>query len=308
MNGGKGVKGKISFWMIGVAFCLNLMTGGVQSKEAETATLDDQQQLVWTLKTGMLQPESVIYDRRHDVFYVSNMGGGPLEKNQLGYISKVSSRGELIEAVWLGALDAPKGMAIVNERLYVSDIDRVVVINTETVSVVKQYPVPQAKSLNDVTADEQGNVYVSDVFDNTIYRIADNAISPWLQDEKLEFPNGLTVVAGHLIVAAWGVPTDGFTTKVPGHLKRVGLATGKIESLGSGTPLGNLDGVEPTASGDYLVTDWMKGVLFKVNDQGEAVKQLQLTQGMADMGYVKERQLVLLPMMLDNEVRAYQLH
>lgn len=75
-------------------------------------------------------PESVVYAPKHDILFVSNIDGKPDQKDQKGFISKVSlSNGSITELNWLTGLDAPKGMAIYNNsKLYVSDITDLVEI------------------------------------------------------------------------------------------------------------------------------------------------------------------------------------
>jgi hypothetical protein len=87
-------------------------------------------------------------------------------------------------------------------------------------------------------------------------------LSLLLQDDALDNPNGLLVEDERLVVASWGKMAPDFSTKVPGHMKAVDLATKKVSALGDSTPVGNFDGVEPDGKGGYLVTDWVSGGLF----------------------------------------------
>jgi sugar lactone lactonase YvrE len=81
-------------------------------------------------------------------------------------------------------------------------------------------------------------------------------------------------------MGAWGVMTEGFSTRVPGHLKTISLRDKKIKSLGSGAPAGNLDGVEADGHDAYFVTDWMAGKLYRIHPGGEADLLLPLGQGL----------------------------
>ena len=75
-------------------------------------------------------PESVLYDPKEDVYLVSNINGGPSAADNNGFISRVSPDGSKVELKWIEAgkkgvkLDAPKGIAIVGDTLYVADITR----------------------------------------------------------------------------------------------------------------------------------------------------------------------------------------
>lgn len=255
---------------------------------------------------GFKNPESVIYDAKRKVLYVSNINGNPPDKDGNGFISRVSPDGKLLDAEWIKDLSAPKGLAIYRDRLYVTDIDALVEIDLNKGVIRKKYHAAQAKFLNDAAVDGQGRVYVSDMLDDAIYRLADGKFELWLKDSKLESPNGLYAERGRLVMGAWGVMTEGFSTQVSGHLKTISLRDKKIESLGSGTPAGNLDGVESNGHGAYFVTDWMAGKLFLIKPSGDAVELLKLEQGSADLTYIKDKKLLIIPMMSSHKLIAYK--
>ncbi len=265
--------------------------------------------LLWATETSELKtPESVIYDLKRNVLYVSNINGSPMEKDGNGFITKLSTDGNLIDLKWAsGDLSAPKGMAIANDHLFVTDISRVVEIDLEDGKLIKTYPVAEAVFLNDAVADNEGNVYISDMMTDSIYRIKNGMIELWLKSEKLASPNGLAIDQDKLIVGSWGVMDgEGFATTIPGHLLIVSLYTKEISDLGNANPVGNLDGVEITANGDFLVTDWMAGTLFRIDRQGHAETLANLNQGSADLEYIQEKNLLLIPMMKDHKIVAYR--
>jgi sugar lactone lactonase YvrE len=261
---------------------------------------------VWEA-TGLMAPESAVYNATSNILYVSNINGGPMDRDGNGFISKLSLDGKVVEAQWVTGLNAPKGMVLHGERLYVSDLNRLVAIQVKTGRIVASYLAPNAIFLNDVTVDGAGRIYVSDMMDDAIYRLDGNVFELWLKSPALENPNGLKVEGDELRVAAWGVMTDGFATKVPGHLKSVSIQSKAITSLGSGTPVGNLDGLEPDGRGNYLVTDWMAGGLYRIAPTGEAELLLDLNQGSADLLVLDARRLAIIPMMMDGTVRAYKI-
>lgn len=272
----------------------------------------EEQRIVqqWESSTGELQgPESVVYDAKRKVLYVSNVNGKPLEKVENGFISRVSAEdGKILELKWFAdQLWAPKGMAIADDHLFVADISKVVEVDLETASLVNTYPVVDAVFLNDVAADADGYVYISDMKTDKIHRLKDGEIQTWVSTQKLASPNGLTVVNDQLVVGTWGMMDgEGFETSTPGHLLSISLCKGEIVDVGSAEPVGNLDGVEQTRQGNFLVTDWMVGKLFLITDQGEVETLLELTQGSADIEYIQETGLLLIPMMLDNKLLAYK--
>jgi len=264
-----------------------------------------QLQLVWET-LGFNNPESVIYDPSNDVLFVSNVNGSPTEKDGNGYISKVLLDGTILSKKWVIGLNAPKGLAIYEGTLYVSDIDTLVAIDIASATISNSYQVDDAKFLNDVAADKDGKIFVSDMVLNRIHCLCDGQFIIWLESPELENPNGLHTEGDHLILGAWGVMTEGFTTEVPGHLKSISISDKSITSLG-GAPIGNLDGVESDGMGGYYVTDWMTGKLFQINKSGDAKLLLELEQGMADHEVILEKNLIILPMLNSNKVLAYKI-
>ncbi len=260
-------------------------------------------QPAWQTAAIFEGPESVVFDEKRKTLYVSNVNGQATEENGSGYLSQISLTGDLIKQHWVDGLDAPKGMAIFGDKLYVADIKQLVEIDISTGKISQRYPAADAVFLNDVAADNKGNIYVSDMLTDQIYRLADGEFSSWIKDPLLEFPNGLLVEGDHLIVGSWGVITDGFATETPGHLKTISLNDKTITSLGNGSPAGNLDGVESDGKGNYYVTDWMRGALLHITPTGESHTLIVFKQGSADHEVVDN--LIIVPMMLDGSVWAY---
>lgn len=261
---------------------------------------------LWEVSDGLANPESVLPDIGSGVLYVSNVNGKPDEKNGKGFISKVSVDGKIIDLKWGSGLNGPKGLALADGKLYVADIDKLVELDTKDGKILKRYPAKDAKFLNDVAADQNGNVYVSDTMTDTIWRLSDGRFEVWLQDAKLEHPNGLLVEGNQLRVAAWGVMTDGFATKVPGHLLTVDLDTKVISGMADSKPFGNLDGLEPLGGGNYVISDWMAGNVMTYGPDGKAQTILELGKGAADVGYAASSNTLYVPQMLKSTLRAYK--
>lgn len=261
--------------------------------------------LAWESSTGFAQPESVVYDSDRNQLYVSNMQGGFLEKDGNGYLSKVDMTGKVITEKWIEGLNAPKGLAIVAARLYITDIDELVEVDLEYDKIEKRFPAPGAKFLNDIAIDANGNVYVSDTLDNKIYRLKDGELKVWAEGSELNSPNGLFAEADRLVVGTWGDPEADFSTKVPGTMKAVSLEGAKVSKLGKGSPIGNLDGVEADGTGKYWVTDWSAGKLFKIDAKGVVQEILSLGQGSADLEFVAEQGLLIIPVMSQSKLVAY---
>jgi hypothetical protein len=262
---------------------------------------------VWQA-TGLKTPESALPDPTATFAYVSNINGKPLDKDGNGFISKVSLKdGKVLALEWAKGLDAPKGLALANGRLYVSDIDKLVEIDPESGKILARYDAPGSVFLNDVTAAPDGTVYVSDSSTSTIWRLTGGKLEKWLDGPQLKFPNGIHVTGDKLIIAAWGAPGTSALKSEPANLLEVSIPDKTVRDLGDGKPIGNLDGLEPLDGTGYLVTDWVAGALYRVDVSGKADLWLKLTQGTADIGYVPAQHLLLIPMMMDDKLVAYKL-
>ena len=262
---------------------------------------------VWSLD-GFQAPESALLDTEHNVLYVSNVAGEANAKDGVGFISKVSLDGKMQEAEWVKGLNAPKGLVMHGDKLYVSDVDELVEIDVNSGAITNTYNAEGAQFLNDTAVDSNGRVFVSDMLTDSIYVLQDGKLSVWLQDAALMHPNGIRVEDGRLIVAAWGkdIQPD-FSTKEPGRLLAVDLNTKELTAIGSGEPVGNLDGVEPDGAGNWIVTDWVAGTLYRIHPDGTSDQLMDLNQGSADLEFVDTEKLVIIPMMMDGKVTAHRI-
>ncbi|MES2683583.1 MAG: hypothetical protein V4650_08705 [Pseudomonadota bacterium] len=260
---------------------------------------------VWKTE-GFANPESVVYSSLQKVLYVSNVNGAPDAKDGNGFISQVGLDGKVIQRQWLKGLNAPKGLGYIRGYLYVSDLDELLEIDTGNKRITRRFKAAGAKFLNDVVVTPRGTVFVSDMLTNTIWRLQGDAFTPWLQSDALEMPNGLAWDGGKLQVASWGIGMKpDFSTDTTGYLKTVDTETKAITARFAPIPLGNLDGLVADGKGGYVVTDYMRGNVFKIGSDGQPNLWLQLTQGTADIGAAPG--LIVLPQMSENTVSAYPL-
>src|SRR6266496_4562221 len=87
---------------------------------------------------GFLTPESVLHDTAQDIYFVSNINGSPTAKDNNGFISRLRPDGavenlKFIEGGKNGVtLNAPKGLALLGDTLWVADIDAVRAFNAKT--------------------------------------------------------------------------------------------------------------------------------------------------------------------------------
>lgn len=122
--------------------------------------------------TGLASPESVVSGKGR--YFVSNIGGKlNAEKDGDGFISELSANGRLKIAHFLpignDRLNAPKGMSIVGDVLYVADIDRVVGFSLSSRRQIVEHPVPgKVTFLNDLVSVDDHTLLLSDTFGNRV--------------------------------------------------------------------------------------------------------------------------------------------
>ena len=257
--------------------------------------------------TGLENPESVIYDPQQKAFYVSNVAGSPTDKDGNGYISKLDENGKVVEQKWVTGFNAPKGMGIHNNKLYVADIDQVGVVDIASGNIEKMIPAEGATFLNDVAVSANGDVFISDTFEgNSIYRISNGNIEMWLQSEQLDFPNGLFVKGNDLIVSSWGKITNPqtFETAVKGKVIKVSLNDKKISDLSKSFVNG--DGLAAYKNG-FIVSDWIAGKIYFVDNKGTTKEIGAYNMGTADLTLVTEKNTLVIPQMSEGKILAFKL-
>lgn len=249
----------------------------------------------WSTPSDLDVPESVIYDEEREALYVSNIDGEPLEKNGEGYLSKLTLEGEIGDLKWITGLNAPKGMALYKDTLYVSDIDRLVAVSMKHGKVVAEYPEANAEFLNDVTISPDGQVFVSDMKRARIHVLENGKLKTWKEGEDLQKVNGLYWHKGTLYA--------GTADRILAIDPKARTATTVVE----GTP--SVDGLIAGVKGGFLFSDWKGRVFF--SEPGGEPSTLSDTRddgrNAADIGYIHDEGRVLVPTFFDNRVFAYDI-
>lgn len=253
---------------------------------------------MWETDTLMTTSESVLYDKKHDRIYVSNINGDPSDKDGNGFISSLTPDGKALELYFFsGYLDAPKGMALKGDKLYVSNIDQLVEIDVKTRFPSATWKIDTAKFLNDVAVGPNGTIYFSDSRTNTIYSLKDKKINVFLHSSQLNGPNGISVTDTVMYV----------TTMNGGQVLKINMDDKSINEMATGIGAG--DGIVPIGDGRFLASSW-SGKVFLIEKDG-STKTLINTEvdkiNAADIEYVQDQNMLLVPTFRGNRVVAYKL-
>src|SRR5882672_3047008 len=268
---------------------------------------------------GFSTPESVLHDSVQDIYFVSNINGSPTAKDNNGFISRVRPDGavenlKFIEGGRAGVtLNAPKGLAILWDTLWVADIDVVRAFNARTGAAVDSVKLDSAGAvfLNDVAIATTGAIYITDTgirFDDVgnvlhpgpdrIFRVApsrDRKVTVAARGDTLGRPNGITIdaVGKRFIVVSFGAKT--VLAWKPGDRAPSVIARGP----------GGFDGVEMVGT-RMLVSSWADSTVSSY-ETGQEVKLPSGVPRPADIGYDAKRSRVLIPLFTASRVEIWQL-
>jgi hypothetical protein len=255
---------------------------------------------------GMDAPESAYVDPGSGDVFVSLIGGMPTDKDGNGMIARLGIDGSVKAPTWITGLNAPKGLRSHQGTLWVSDIDEVLGIDIKSGKVTSKTRIEGAQFLNDVAIGSDGTVYISDMLGNKIYTLRSGKAAVFAEGEDLENPNGLLVEGNSLVVGGWGKPEADFTTKVPGRLYKINLKT-KAKSYITPAPAANIDGIESDGKGNYIISDYLAGKIYRVSSDGKMETVTTFAPSTADIGFAADRNLLIIPHMNEDKVTAYDL-
>jgi hypothetical protein len=279
---------------------------------AAAAPAQAQKAVSDTTVGGFPFPESVGCDARNNVLYVSQFVSElkPAEKDGKGRISKVSLEGKMLEEQFLPAqgevLNKPKGIWVVGNRLWVTDIDVVWIFDTKT-KKGRKLELPGAQFANDPTVS--GKVlYVSDNRGDALFKV-----------EPADFLNAKAEPKVTRVASGQSINPNGLYPGRDGSILMVGFAgpdeprgiyslgrDGKVTTLAK--DLGHLDGLY-RARGRLIITDWTSGSLLSWSARGGKRTLASDFKGPADFCVVPDEQgmTVIVPDLVKSELRFIRL-
>lgn len=290
----------------GLSIALAILTACQKQEQSAAAASDSAISVVDSFKT----PESVLYDSAADVYLVSNINGSPLAKDDNGFIARVSPEGRVVALHWIdGAsdsvtLNAPKGMAIKGDTIFVADIDAVRLFDRRTGRQLGSRAVRGATFLNDITVGPDGTVYFTDSGlkagtsgfassgTDAVYRFdaSGNALAI-IRGDSLGRPNGIVVDESGAFVVTFG-------TGEAYHLD----ANGQRSSFPK-PPHGQLDGIVQVPGGPFYVSSWEDSSVMSVTPPNDMyMMTVHGVASPADIGYDSRRHRLLIPSFLGNRI------
>ncbi len=279
------------------ALILFLLSGSLTLMAQDNFFQSGKLKKIWVAK-GLSVPECVLPVYEEGILYVSNLGSdNSNEKENNGFISILGIDGSIKNLTWCSNLNSPKGMALYNGYLYVTEVDRVSKIDISSGEKVKSFPVEGAIFLNDIAVSGSGVFYITDSRTGTVHRLKNDTVSVLIKSDLFPFPNGIIPVDNKILVGTGKnvISINPETLEVRECL----LSTGSVDGLVM---------IEP---GVFIFSDWPGKIHFMKKD-GE--KELLLdtsaseTAKTADFGYIANIRRLYVPTFYDNSVVCYELN
>lgn len=265
------------------------------STAGESSTPPITLQKHWETDTVLRAPESVLWDAAQEILYVSNINGDGVAHDDNGFISQLGPDGKIINLHWVNGLDAPKGIGMYGGELYAADIDSLVIIDMKAAKIKSKIHVPGSVFLNDVAVDDQGNVYISDTRQGKVFRYRDGKVSEYLSSPEVKGANGLLVWKNKL----WIDAADGIYN-YDAAAKKFNLFCKEVTGG---------DGLTVVNDNELIASRWI-GEVYYIHQDGSAKKILDTRadkQNTADLYFLKDSSLLIIPTFNGNRVTAYRL-
>lgn len=239
---------------------------------------------------GLATPESVVQGELGDI-YVSEING--FNQDGDGTIKRIDANGKI--SIFAKGMDDPKGLALMNGKLYVADKTRILEVtkngNWQVYTPETAFPfTPQF--LNDLESDSNGNLYVSDSGDlkagGAIYKISKEGHVTTVVDRSnpaVLAPNGLLLEGRNQLLSV---------DFASGILYRINLDSGKMSTVAKG--FGGGDGIIKTRAGNIYVSDWKNGNIYLAS-AGKAKTIKSHYKSPADIALTVDGKFIIVPVM-----------
>jgi hypothetical protein len=193
-------------------------------------------------------PESIAIDSYYPYTkYISNAGNGQI----------LSTTNLTTYTVFAEGLGSVRGLCIKDRVLYAATAQGLAIYSLNTLQLLALVPVPGSVFLNDVVADDSGNIYISDSQAHTIFRynIATSSVTPFVTSD-IQSPNGMVFDSKHnriLLVS--------YRENSP--LQSILLSGGEVKTL-LPTNLGYLDGIGIDTNGAIYFSSWQTNTIYRI--------------------------------------------
>ncbi|OJJ16990.1 hypothetical protein BKI52_30195 [marine bacterium AO1-C] len=253
---------------------------------------------IWQISKGLEFPESVVYDKENNVLYVSNYKR--FVRNGSSYadcsISKVGLNGQIIDKNWIPNLSSPTGLFLKDGLLYIVERFGIAIYDIKNDKMKARHRIKHNFLINDITVDNENNMYVTEAGNNTLYRIKENKVTSWIKSDSIGDANGISFIDDKIYI---GVNKDGFLKSIDTKTKQIS----NVYHLGKG----NIDGIKKRGN-QLLISLYEKGMRL-IDENGEIIEFANTAStGLhcADFEYIPHKDMIIVPSLFDNTLTAYK--
>ena len=243
-----------------------------------------QAEIAWVAEGEFCEPETVL-PLPDDTLLVSNVCDFRTTGN--GFLTLLDAGGKVIDWRIVDNLDAPLGMALVDDRLYVVDNNQVKVFSWPGLQLRSTLAL-QTTVANDIAVSRDHTIYVTDTARHEVV-VIENA------------PRQSILTGTARFKGANGIEISGDDLYVGGeHLWHVNLADDTVTKIGPDW-LSDIDGIELEPDSTLQVTP-VGGPLVRLGEPVEVLGGDAVSS--ANHGYAANLGLALVPTGFDNTVIA----
>jgi len=278
-----------------------------------------QAQIQFPVNVGV-KPESMTKGF-NDNYYVTVMNG---KEDGDGEVVEISENGV---KVFAKGFDEPKGIVYLKGHLYFSDVTRIWKVDKDGKAKVfaqkEDFP-EEVLYLNDVAVDAKGKgIYIADMGATKFMRDENNDLWPLDSEQAKLVPQSGRIyhvnLKGKITIAQDTSPLmlnpNGVGVDNKGNIMVGSFFLGNflVKRGGKLTPLEGqfrgADAVEQDSKGDYYVSSWVAGTVWKINGKTEkATILLDGLQSAADFYLEEDKGRLLLPDMMAGKVYAVDIN
>jgi hypothetical protein len=282
-------------WFLGTLSLIAVLTGTLPAAATQIS--------------GLESPQSFLADPATNSYFISNVNGDPGVRDNNGFITKLNGNAEIIGFKFIQGgqdnttLHAPKGMALIDNTLYVADVDTLRAFDKNTGHSITNVTFSAQTStipmsLVDIAVGSRGLLYVSDLTGNTIYQVDtghQHRVSVLVHDIRLAGPSGIAVhpKTGHVISVSWekGSIMDITPEGEVAELVSNSFFTSRFQ---------NLSGVDFDRWGNMYVSDLTAGKVWRMQPNKKFQVIAEYLPSPADIAVDRVNNLILVPFLQAN--------
>lgn len=234
------------------------------------------------------RPESVVYDSLYNRYLVSNWGNGS--------IVQIDSNG--VQSYFTTGHFSINGIYITDNKVFAGCSTKVKGFNLSDTQMVMDLYIPGSINLNDVTADNSGNLYITDFNARKIVKVnMQNQSYSTFVSGLTHQPNGILFDESNnrLLLCSFG-------SEIP--ILAVNLLDSSV-SMVAYTALADCDGFAKDDYGNYYISSWKTRSIYRFDSVFSNPPEVFYTNSeaaAADISYNSVDDLIAAPILWQNRI------